>query len=192
MNWKKQLFWLVLVWVSPIALLAQFGIPTQVPKQTVSADIRNKVAQYCRLDYLGARLNPQDWPKLQPIVSWPSNPDFQQIDVVSRYEVDSNADNSHGKWLVIVRYRLLGRFTMGQGYSTELAGSTREAQFTVTEPTGELKITDMDPNFPHPSRDVMLKWLQAKEAATDDPQIKVIYEHAIKELSAQSGSPFAK
>lgn len=171
---------------------AQFGLPTSVPKQTEAADIRNKVAQYCRLDYMGARLNEQDWPKLKPLVSWNSNPDFPIIDVVSRYEVDANATSSKGKWSVSVRYRLLGRFTVGEGYSTDVAGSTREAQFTVAETNGELKIADMDPNYPHPSRDTMLKWLQAKNAATTDASQKVIYEHAIKELSAQSGSPFAK
>jgi hypothetical protein len=171
---------------------AQFGIPTQVPKTTQSADIRNKVAQYCRLDYLGTRINEQDWPKLKPIVSWSSNPEYPLIDVVSRYEVDADASNAHGKWTATVRYRLLGRFNLGEGYSTEVAGTTREAQFTLAETNGELKISDVDPNYPHPSRDTMLKWLQAKAAATDDPRTKVIYEQAIKELSAQSGSPFAK
>jgi hypothetical protein len=167
-------------------------MPTQLPKQTQSADIRNKVAQYCRLDYLGARLNQQDWPRLQPLVSWTSNPDITMIDVVSRYEVETNTTNEHGKWFVTVRYRLLGRFTVGEGYTTEMAGNMREAEFTVTENNGELKIAEVEPNFPRPSRDTMLKWLQAKDAATSDPQIKVVYEQAIKYLAAQSGSPFAK
>jgi hypothetical protein len=171
---------------------AQFGLPTQLPKTTQAADIRNKVAQYCRLDYLGARINDQDWPKLKPVVTWNANQEFPLIDVVSRYEVDSSATNERGKWFVTVRYRVLGRFTMGQGYSTEIAGNTKEAQFEVAEANGELKVLDLEPNYPHPSRDSMLKWLQAKQAATDDPGMKVIYDHAIKELSAQSGSPFAK
>ena len=168
---------------------AQFGIPTSVPKTTQSADIRNKVAQYCRQDYLGARINEQDWPKLKPVVSWTSNPDYPLIDVVSRYEVDSNATNEHGKWFVTVRYRLLGRFNMGEGYSTEVAGSTREAQFTVADSNGEVKITDMDPNYPHPSRDTMLKWLQAKDAANTDPRTKVIYEQAIKTCRPNRARP---
>ncbi len=171
---------------------AQFGIPTQIPKQTTDADIRNKVAQYCRLDYTGARLTEQDFEKLKPVVNWPKNPDFPLIDVVSRYDVSSTVAPEHGKWTVTVTYHLLGRFTLGQGYSTETAGTDREAEFTVQDINGDLKVTDLDPNYPHPARAAMLKWLEAKEAAAPDPATKIIYEQAVKDLSAQSGSPFAK
>ncbi len=86
------------------AAFAQFGIPTQLPKQTGEAEVRNRVGQYCRLDYLGARLNDQDWQKLKPIVSWTSNPDYPLIDVVSRYDVGTNATQKGGKWYVTVTY----------------------------------------------------------------------------------------
>jgi hypothetical protein len=170
---------------------AQLGIPTQLPKQTNEAEIRNKVAQYCRLDYLGARIVDQDWQKLKPIVNWTSNPDYPLIDVVSRYDVDTSAIQKGGKWYITVTYHLLGRFNIGQGYSTEAAGSDKQADFTVQDVNGELKIVDMEPNYPHPSRATMLKWLEAKGAVADE-RTKVIYEQAIKDLSAQSGSPFAK
>jgi len=186
---------LLLPWLGVVLSLsafAQFGFPTQVQHGVQDADIRNRVAQYCRLDYLGARLTEQDWPKLQPVVNWPSNPEFPMIDVISRYEVDSNVTSaSHGKWNVTVHYHLLGRFNMGQGYTTEVAGSVKNADFTVADSNGELKVTDADPNYPHPSRAAMLKWLEDQQAAAD-PGTKIIYEHAIKELSAQSGSPFGK
>ena len=42
----------------------QFGIPTQIPRITNEADVRNRVGQYCRLDYQGARLSDEDWQKL--------------------------------------------------------------------------------------------------------------------------------
>ncbi len=171
----------------------QFGIPTQIPKQTTDADIRNKVAQYCRLDYTGARLSDQDFQKLKSVVNWPKDPDYPLIDVVSRFDVgNSVAPPEHGKWRVTVTYHLLGRFNLGQGYSTESAGTTRQVEFTVQDINGDLKVTDLDPNYPHPARAPMLKWLQEKDAAAPDPQTKVIYEQAIKDLSAQSGSPFAK
>ena len=171
---------------------AQFGIPTQLPKQTNEAEVRNKVGQYCRLDYLGARLSDQDFQKLKPVVNWHSNPDFPLIDVVSRYDLGTNVTQEHGKWHVTVTYHLLGRFNLGQGYSTEVSGSNMEVGFTVQEINGELKVLDADPSYPHPSRAAMLKWLEDKQGAAPDPQTKIIYEHAIKDLSAQSGSPFAK
>ena len=171
--------------------LAQFGIPTQLPKQTNEAEVRNKVGQYCRLDYLGGRLSDQDWQKLKPVVNWSANPDFPLVDVVSRYDISANVTQEHGKWHVPVTYHMLGRFDIGQGYSKEVAGSDKEAEFTVQEIGGELKVIEVDPNYPHPSRASMLKWLESKQAAAD-PNTKIIYDEAIKALSAQSGSPFAK
>jgi len=182
---------LLLFCITASTAFAQFGIPTQMPKQTNDADVRNRVAQYCRLDYTGARLTDQDFQKLKSVVNWPKNPDYPLIDVVSRYDVSNLVASEHGKWTVTVTYHLLGRFNLGQGYSTEAAGSDKEAEFTVQEINGELKVTDVDPNYPRPSRAAMLKWLQEKEAAAD-AQTKIIYEQAVKDLSAQSGSPFAK
>ena len=184
---RLLIFWIL---VSASAF-AQFGIPTQLPRGTTDADIRNKVAQYCRLDYMGARLSDQEWPKLKPVVTWTSNPDFPLIDVVSRYDVSTSVGSEHGKWTAVVTYHMLGQFTLGQGYSTELAGNDKQVDFTVQEINGELKVIDINPNYPRPSRAVMLKWLQEKQSAADE-KTKVIYDDAIRALSAQSGSPFAK
>ena len=129
--------------------------------------------------------------KLKPIVSWPTNPDYPLIDVVSRYDVSLNITQEHGKWHATATYHLLGRFNLGQGYSTDVAGSDKQVEFTVQDIGGELKVIDVDPNYPHPSRAAMLKWLQEKQATADE-HTKIIYEEAIKALSAQSGSPFAK
>jgi hypothetical protein len=171
---------------------AQIGFPTQVPRGIQDADIRNLVARYCRLDYLGARITEQDWQKLKPVVTWTSNPDFPLIDVVSRYDVDPEVTSQHGKWRVTVHYHLLGRFNMGEGYSTEISGSIKDADFTVSNINGELKVSSVDPDYPHPSRAAMLSWLQQKEAKADDPHSRIIYQQATTGLSAQSASPFAK
>ena len=60
-----------------------------------------------RLDYSGARLSDQDWQKLKPVVTWPNNPDFPLIDVVSRYDIGTNTVQQHGKWHVTVTYHML-------------------------------------------------------------------------------------
>lgn len=182
---------LIVMLLSVGSSFAQFGIPTQLPKLTNEADARNKVGQYCRLDYVGARLSDQDFEKLKPVVSWPKDPDYPIIDVVSRYDIETYVSQEHGKWHVTVTYHMLGQFTVGQGYSTETARSDKKVDFTVQDVNGELKVTDIDPNYPRPSRAAMLKWLESKQGAAS-PETKVIYEHAIKDLSAQSGSPFAK
>src|SRR5262249_14378658 len=135
---------LIFMLVSVGSGFAQFGIPTQLPKQTNEAEVRNKVAQYCRLDYLGARLSDDDWEKLKPVVNWTSNPDYPLIDVVSRYDVSTTATLEHGKWYVNVTYHLLGRFNVGQGYATEPPGSEKQAEFAVQDVNGELKVVDVE------------------------------------------------
>jgi hypothetical protein len=177
--------------LSASSAFAQFDIPTQIQRGVSDADVRNKVAQYCRLDYQGARLSEQGFQKLKPVVNWTSNPEYPLIDVVSRYDVNLTVVPERGKWGATVTYHLLGRFNLGQGYTLEAAGSDKEVAFTVQEVNGELKVVDNDPNYPRPSRAAMLKWLQDKQAAADE-KTKIIYDQAIKELSAQSGSPFAR
>jgi len=177
--------------VTATSAFAQFDIPTQLPRSTTDADVRNKAAQYCRLDYQGARLTDQDFQKLKPVVNWTTNPEFPLIDVVSRYDVSTTVTQERGKWYVTVTYHLLGRFNIGEGYTREAAGSDKEVEFAVQEINGELKVVDINPNYPRPARAAMLKWLQDKQAAADE-KTKIIYDQAIKELSAQSGSPFAK
>ena len=177
--------------LSTASAVAQFGIPTQLPHVTSDAEVRNKVGQYVRLDYQGARLTDQDWPKLKPIVNWTANPEYPLIDVVSRYDIETTATQKGSKWYINVTYHLLGRFNVGQGYSTEPSGSDKQVEFTVENLNGDLKVVNIDPNFPHPSRAAMLKWLENKQASAD-AATKIIYDQAIKDLSAQSASPFAK
>ena len=67
---------------------AQLGLPLgHIEQDTKSADIREVVSKYCRLDYEGARLDGQDWPKVEPLVSWRTNPEYAEINVISRYTV---------------------------------------------------------------------------------------------------------
>lgn len=155
------------------------------------SEARGIVAQYCRLDYAGARLNPADWTKLQPLVSWRQIPDFPLVNVVSRFDIDPNVAYEHGKLYVTVHYRLLGRFTVGEVYSREVAGSVEDVQFAIADTGGNLKIVSAERNYPHPSRAAMLKWLQENASKSQDPA-KNVYEQAFKDLSEQSGSPFGK
>ena len=55
----RSLFLFMLLSVGPA--FSQFGIPTQLPKESNDAEVRNIVGQYCRLDYQGARLSDQGY-----------------------------------------------------------------------------------------------------------------------------------
>jgi hypothetical protein len=170
--------------------LAQFGVPLgHEDANTRPARIRELVSQYCRLDYEGARLNPPEWPKLQPLVAWKSNPDFPIVNVISRFTIDEQPVLEHGKYSINVHYRLLGRFVVNEGFSKDSTRSTEDVSVTVGQVNGDWRITDVEPNYPHPSRAAMLKWLNDNLAKTNDATAKTVYEHAISDLQVPGSTP---
>jgi hypothetical protein len=168
---------------------AQFGVPlNRTDPRSEPVAVRELVASYCRLDYAGARLNPSEWAKLQPLVAWRTNPDFPLIMVTSRFDVDPEPIPQRGKYLVTVHYRLVGKYDIAGGYLRESANPVQNVQFVVSEVNGEWRITEADPDYPHPSRAVALQWLQTKLADTQDPSSKTMFQHAIQELQPQPAS----
>ncbi len=174
-------------------LLAQFPVNTQhPPEDTTPSDVRTLVSKYCRLDYEGARLDPQAWPKLQPLVWWSESYKYSQIDVIARYAVDPEPVSKNGKYLVSVHYRLLGTYDLANGYVPEPEGSMQNVDFLVSSENTEWRIADAENTFPHPSRAVMLKWLNQQLTTTQDAAAKERYQRALTLLLAQPASPFAK
>jgi hypothetical protein len=189
-------FLLVLTFVlgSTCFLIAQ-GSTVPMPlghteQDTKSADVREFVSRYCRLDYEGDRLDEKGWAKIQPLVAWRSNPEYAEINVIARYTVDTDPPSNKGKFAVTVHYRLLGSYNLVTGYVPEPTDQTVE--YTVTDTNGDLQITDSENNLPHPSRATMLKWLNDRLNATQDEKEKSRYQEALKQLQAQPASPFAK
>ena len=169
---------------------AQFGVPLDRNEPKLeSATARELVERYCRMDYAGARLNPADWPKLQPLVSWRSNPDYPLMMVTSRFDVEQEPVLEHGKYSIIVHYRLLGRYDLTEGYSSNSASTVQDVQFVVAEVNGEWRITEVEPSYPHPSRASILQWLNKKLAEAQDPAFKLTYQHAVQDLQVQKSSP---
>lgn len=175
------------------AAWGQFGVPlNRSDQQLEPVKIRELVAQYCRQDYAGARLNPSDWPKIQPTVEWRTNPDFPLFMVTARFDVNTEIESNHGKYTVTVRYKLLGNFDLAEGYSQEVANRVQNIQFTVTEVNGDLRITEIDPGYPHPSKTAALQWINSKLSEASDPATKMMYQHALESLQAQKFSPLAQ
>ncbi len=173
-------------------VLAQFPVSINHAGETLPPQMRELVSKYCRLDYEGTRLDPQSWSKIQPLVWWRSSPEYTQIDVISRYTVDSEPVSNHGKYIVAVHYRLLGIYDLTTGYVPEPEAATQDVSFTVTSENTEWRIADAENTFPHPSRAAMLKWLNDKISAAPDDAAKARYQDALKQLQAQSASPFAR
>ena len=172
---------------------AQFGVPLgRTDPRMESVEARELVARYCRFDYAGARLSPTDWPKLQPLVSWTTNPEFPLIMVASRFDVDQDPILEHGKYSMTVHYRLVGRYDMVEGYSNDGANTVQNVQFVVAEVNGDWRITEVEPSYPHPSRASALQWLNKKLSEAQDPASKLTYQHAVQDLQLQKLSPTAQ
>src|SRR3974377_1400583 len=94
-----------LILVTTIGASAQFGVPLNHSDTKLEpATIRELVARYCRMDYAGPRLNPADWPKIQPMVVWRQDPEFSLFIVTNRFDVDAELGFEHGKSEVTVQY----------------------------------------------------------------------------------------
>src|SRR5271169_1006189 len=154
----RSLLTLLLVVGPATQVVAQYPLPLgHVDQDTKTLDVRELVSKYCRLDYEGARLDGQGWPKVQPLVSWRTNPEYTEISVISRYMVDSEPAENHGKYTVTVHYRLLGSYNLDTGYVREAPNSVQAVDYIVTATNGEWRISDSDNSLPHPSRATMLK-----------------------------------
>jgi hypothetical protein len=191
----RSLLILAFVVASGGLLVAQGTMPLPLghsDEDTKSLDVREVVSKYCRLDYEGARLDEQGWAKVEPLVSWKSNPDYAEINVISRYTVDPEPPESHGKYTVTVHYRLLGSYNLVTGYVPEAPNIPQNVEFTVTDTKGDLRILDAENTLPHPSRAAMLKWLNEKLNTAQDDTAKRRYQDALRQLQAQPASPFAK
>lgn len=176
-------------------LSGQGTLPMPLGRQeadTKTLDVRELVSKYCRLDYEGARLDERGWAKVEPLVSWRSDPEYAEIDVISRYTVDQDVAANHGKYTVTVHYRLLGSYNLTTGYVREAPGAVQGVEYTVSDTNGNFRISDTENNLPHPSRAAMLKWLQDKLTSTQDLQVKARFQDALRQLEAQPASPFAK
>jgi hypothetical protein len=167
----------------------QFGVPLNRNDEKLEpAAVRELVARYCRMDYAGARLNPSDWPKLQPMVAWRANPDFPLMMVTSRFDIDAEPILQHGKYSVTVHFRLSGKYDMAEGYSKEPPNTIEDVQFVVAEVNGDWRITKTEPGYPHVSRPVLLQWVNQKLAESQDPASKAIYQQAVQELQPPKSS----
>jgi len=171
----------------------QYGVPLgQKDPKLEPVQIRELVAQYCRLDYAGARLNSSEWSKIQSLVAWRSNPDFPLFMVTSRFDVSDEVDSTHGKYEVSVRYRLLGKYDLTEGYSQDSSNNVETVRFVVSEVNGDWRITEAEPNYPHPSKAAALQWINQKQSEASDPVAKTIYKRALESLQAQKSSPLAQ
>jgi hypothetical protein len=139
------------------------------------------VREYVRQDYEGARLSADSWAAhIKDLTTWKTDPDWQNIKIISRYEVVSVKEGLRSA-TIGVRYEVLGQFESGVGYLAE--PGSEDADFRLKEIDNAWKIEDLDPlTGPHVSRARVVQWLQASLVKEKDPARRVAIESALKQL----------
>jgi len=151
------------------------GLPHRNTSRTV-------VGSYCRLDYEGARLSKESWPRLKPLTTWKDNPDWQGFTIVSQYDVLASDESLRGA-TVRVRYSVLGRFESGLGYTAERGNEV--VSFRLKDVDGDWKIEDLDLAInPHISKASAVTWLKITLAAEKDAANRIALQNALKTLGA--------
>ena len=72
-----------------------------------------------------------------------TNREYTEINVISRYTVDPEPVENHGKYTVTVHYRLLGSYNLDIGYVREAPNSVQDVNYVVTGTNGEWRISDV-------------------------------------------------
>lgn len=140
------------------------------------------VREFCRQDFLGARLSADGWNRIKQLTTWKDNPAWKTFHIVLRYEQTSTSTGFHTA-RVSVKYMVLGRFELGAGYAP--LTESEDAEFRLKETDGEWRIDGTDPEVLEPqiSKQAALQWLQAKQKTVKDAADKVSIDTALKALS---------
>lgn len=157
-----------------VAQLRSSGLPKTEKVQTAARE-------FCRQDFMGARLSAAGWNRIKLLTTWKDNPVWKSFHVVSRFEQTSISTGLHNA-RVGLQYFVLGRFELGAGYSA--ASETENVEFRFKEIDDEWRIDETDPEVlePHISKPAAVQWLQGRLKTSTDPGEKISIESALKAL----------
>lgn len=164
-----------------------FRIKTRSAAELFAAQ-RRVIGEWCRQDYLGARLLPDGWERLKPLSTFRQNPDFHSIVIVSRYQVPPREESS---WDVDVTYWILGRYDRGLGYTP--ANNTEVVTFKTKDIDGDIVINEIDPGAPHVSKRAAIDWMKRQLEAADTSDVDKVYlRRALTTLETPEAQPSSK
>jgi hypothetical protein len=154
-----------------------------------NAEYRQMVANYCRLDYDGARIVANGWTRMQPLTSWRDNPDFHRIAVVTRYQILPEAQNERGRSIYSVQYDVSGEYDLAGGYFPGADQIT--VRIAVGEAAGDTHVLDTTEPRPLVGRARLLQWLQAKLDSEKDPGAKNTLQLSLQRMQDENRKPVA-
>jgi hypothetical protein len=80
-----------------------------LPAAAVESGPQGVVRQFCQADALGHRVTVRGWPEFMPIVSWPFEPAWDSVVLITGYTVGSPRPAENGALEVDVRYDVVGQ-----------------------------------------------------------------------------------
>ena len=145
----------------------------------LSASQKILLSNFCRLDFEGARLQATGWNRLKPFTSLHSNPEFERIVVVLRFDVESVERPSE---TVRVNYKAVGYYSETEGYTAISAND--HVTFRTQEQHGDLMVTEITPAAPHVSPRAAIDWMNLRISDSNTSEIERAHlKEAIAQLS---------
>jgi hypothetical protein len=175
----------VLVLIATFAS-AQFRI-NPGERSNRNAEYRQAAANYCRLDYDGARITPDGWNRIRPLTTSRENPDFKRFVVVNRYQILPDMRYDHGRYIFQVQYDTTGEYDLAGGYFP--APETFTVQVEVSDNNGEIKVAQVSDSRPFVGRMRFQQWLQSRLNTESDPTSKGIAQSSLQRFQDQTKKP---
>jgi hypothetical protein len=176
MRWRSSPVVILLLASSLSLAQASYRLKARTASE-YAAEQRIAVSKYCRLDFEGSLLTEQGWQRIKPLVFNDRYPEFNVVEIVSRYQVMPAEGTSP---VVNVSYVVLGRYQNGYGYTP--SADNRVVTFRVEDKKGEIVITDIDENIPRVSKKVAVQWLKEQLAKSQNPIERTQIEGSLKVL----------
>ncbi len=193
---RRCLLPLMFVLLLAAAAMAQFiGVQPSAPGvrlhstsvADLSASQKVLLSNFCRLDFEGARLQAAGWNRMKPFTSLRSNPEFERIVVVLRYDVETVERPTE---TVRVIYKAVGSYSETEGYTAFSAND--HVVFRTQEERGDLMVTEIAPAAPHVSPKAAIDWMNLRIRDSSTSEIERAHlKEAIAELSKLVPQPRA-
>jgi hypothetical protein len=98
------------------------------------------IEAFCKADYNGAGLSTKGWPKIKKYTTWVDAPGWDNVVVISSYEVTSAKENLKTADL-IVRYEVIGNLESGEKISNLIRNRhTEKINYKLVKLKGQWKI----------------------------------------------------
>jgi hypothetical protein len=176
-----------------VAQMPAVNMPHTAEPASFEAQQRLTVINYCRMDFDGARLSPQSFDRMRPLLMQAENPKFDSFEVVARYSVPPVADPSGP---VIATYRLAGRWDNRAGWKE--GSFSEDVRFDVVQREGAALIANVEPATPHVSARAALTYLRQRLASAQTDSERAMIQKGIDAITAianpapASSAPAAK